>query len=107
MVELGEDFALPLKAEDDVGAGDVGAQDLDRDILLECFIGAAGQIDAAHASPAKLPEDFVVGPPPAFAGSRVGAGYLSGARLPQRCRSIVSIQQADDIPAQVIVRATG
>ena len=57
MLERREDPALVPKSLQGERAASAGADDLDGDLLLECLVGAGGEIDDAHAAMSELAED--------------------------------------------------
>ena len=59
MVEIGQYLALALQSEFGLGVDEPVAPELDRDLLVELVVRAAGEIDHAHAARAEQPLDPV------------------------------------------------
>jgi hypothetical protein len=105
MTELGQDLALGVEAPQQLVTIPIGADQLDRGLLLVGPIGALGQIDRTHAAATDLPLQL----PRAQAGADPGIGCRAQGRLAQLVQQIRcgAIERQRAGPAQPLILGIG
>jgi len=103
VLEPREDLALLPEAPDGVRVHPL-ADDLDRHALPELFVGARGEEDRSHPSPAEFTENPVRADP---RGRRIGRDGLLGRRLEKARALLGRPEERRDLGAQLLVVAAG
>ena len=103
MAQVRQDLPLALEAQDRSFGGDVVAEELERDLLLELPVRALGQIHRPHAAVSQLLDDPIR---PDVLSAGQGAGLLGPGRgcveplgrvLEQLARRLVRLEQEGEL----------